>query len=141
MDPLESTSALVICVAAIVILSNILGNVPVVIMMQPMMKHLALIRSPEHVNAAWLILSFVICQSGNALLTGSAVNLIVAQQAEAEIIAHNDRMVETGHLNKRKVFGFLFKEHAKFGLPLTILTTAAGVSVLYLELMVWKWKI
>ena len=65
----------------------------------------------EHPVRAWLTLAMSSTLAGNLTLLGSVANLIVAQRArgQAEIT---------------------FREHARTGIPLTIVTIAAGVWML-----------
>ncbi len=93
---------------ASVLLSNLVSNVPAVLLFKPL---LAVIPDREQ---AWLALAMSSTLAGNLTLLGSVANLIVAEGARR----HGERL------------GFL--EYLKVGVPLTILTVAAGVAWLSL---------
>ena len=87
------------------LLSNLFSNVPAVLIFKTFVPHLA---DPVR---AWLTLAMSSTLAGNLTLLGSVANLIVAQHArgQAEIT---------------------FREHARTGIPLTIVTIAVGVWML-----------
>jgi len=87
------------------LLSNLFSNVPAVLIFKTFVPHLA---DPVR---AWLTLAMSSTLAGNLTLLGSVANLIVAQRArgQAEIT---------------------FREHARTGIPLTIVTIAVGVWML-----------
>jgi Na+/H+ antiporter NhaD/arsenite permease-like protein len=87
------------------LLSNLFSNVPAVLIFKTFVPHLA---DPMR---AWLTLAMSSTLAGNLTLLGSVANLIVAQRArgQAEIT---------------------FREHARTGIPLTIVTIAVGVWML-----------
>lgn len=91
--------------ASAVVLSNLVSNVPAVLVFKPFVPHLA---DPHR---AWLILAMATTFAGNLTLLGSVANLIVIQRA------------------KRRV-SISFWEYFKVGLPLTLLTTAVGAFLL-----------
>jgi Na+/H+ antiporter NhaD/arsenite permease-like protein len=84
------------------LLSNLVSNVPAVLIFRPVVPHL-----PDP-GLAWLTLAMSSTLAGNLTLLGSVANLIVVQRArgEAEIT---------------------FFEHLRAGVPLTVLSIAAGV--------------
>lgn len=84
---------------AVVAGSNVVSNVPLVMLLGP---HLGQERLP------WLLLGFVSTVAGNLTLVGSVANLIVAEAAKE----HH----EIG-----------FWEYARFGVPCTLLSLAIGV--------------
>lgn len=94
LTPLTIVSAL---------LSNVISNVPAVLLFRPIMNSLA---DP---NIAWLTLAMATTFAGNLTLLGSVANLIVAETAKSKGI----------HLS--------FPEYLKAGLPITIITLAIGV--------------
>jgi Na+/H+ antiporter NhaD/arsenite permease-like protein len=85
-----------------VLLSNLVSNVPAVLVFKTFVPHLA---DPRR---AWLTLAMASTLGGNLTLLGSVANLIVVQRArgQAEIT---------------------FREYARAGIPLTILTVAVGI--------------
>ncbi len=83
------------------ILSNIVSNVPAVLMMKPLITHLA---DPVR---GWLALAMSSTFAGNLTLVGSVANLIVVQRAKGEV-----------HIG--------FWDYAITGIPLTILTVLFG---------------
>jgi Na+/H+ antiporter NhaD/arsenite permease-like protein len=89
------------------ILSNIVSNVPAVLVLKPFIAQL------QSQQRAWLTIAMASTLAGNFTLVGSVANLIVVQRAKAQ-------NVEIG-----------FWEYFKVGAPLTVLTIGAGV--LWLE--------
>ncbi|WP_288039387.1 anion transporter [Acidiphilium sp.] len=86
------------------ILSNLVSNVPAVLVLRPFIAHLA---DPRQ---AWLIVAMASTLAGNLTLPGSVANLIVAERARAAGV--------------RIGFG----DYLKFGLPITVLTIALGTA-------------
>jgi Na+/H+ antiporter NhaD/arsenite permease-like protein len=91
--------------AAAAVLSNIVSNVPAVLVFKPFVGRLA---DPKRV---WLILAMSSTLAGNFTLLGSVANLIVVQRARSE--------VEIG-----------FWEYFKAGAPLAVVTIALGTLLL-----------
>ena len=87
------------------ILSNIVSNVPAVLVFRPFIPHLG---NPTH---AWLTLAMSSTLAGNLTVLGSVANLIVIQRAR----------------HKVKI---TFWEYARVGAPLTIVTIILGVLLL-----------
>lgn len=87
------------------LLSNVVSNVPAVLVFKPLAAHL------PNPREAWLILAMASTLAGNLTLLGSVANLIVIQKAKR-------------HAN------ITFREHFKVGLPLTIITIAVGLLLL-----------
>jgi Na+/H+ antiporter NhaD/arsenite permease-like protein len=79
-----------------VVLSNLISNVPAVLLLQPLIPH--------GDSQSWLLLAAASTLAGNLTLLGSVANLIVAEAVAKE-----------GHR-------LTFWEHLRFGLPLTLLT-------------------
>ncbi len=94
--------------AAMLALSNLVSNVPAVILWLPVVPH-----AP---NAAfvWLVMAMRSTFAGNLTLLGSMANLIVAERAAAR----GERV------------GFV--DYLKAGLPVTLLTTALGIGAMVL---------
>jgi Na+/H+ antiporter NhaD/arsenite permease-like protein len=88
------------------LLSNIVSNVPAVLVLKPFVPSLS---DPQR---AWLVIAMSATLAGNFTLVGSVANLIVAQRAKA-------RGVEIG-----------FWTYFKVGAPLTLITIAVGLLVL-----------
>lgn len=86
-------------------LSNLVSNVPAVMLFTPLVPALP---DPE---AAWLGLAMASTLAGNLTLVGSIANLIVAEGAR-----------------RRSPLGF--GEYLKAGLPITLLSLAAGIWIL-----------
>ena len=97
---LAKTPVLSVLTAA---LSNLVSNVPAVLVMKPFVTSLA---DPRR---AWLVVAMAATLAGNFTLVGSVANLIVAQRARS-------RGVEIG-----------FWAYFKVGAPLTILTILFGI--------------
>jgi Na+/H+ antiporter NhaD/arsenite permease-like protein len=89
------------------ILSNIVSNVPAVLVLKPFIAQL------QSQQQAWLTVAMASTLAGNFTLVGSVANLIVVQRARVQ-------NVEIG-----------FWEYFKVGAPLTVLTI--GVGVLWLK--------
>ncbi len=94
-----------------VVLSNLVSNVPAVMLIKPVMLSLG------EDKFLWLALAMSSTLAGNLTLIGSVANLIVAQQAR--------RRVEIG-----------FMEYFRVGALITIITLAIGILVLILEVSV-----
>jgi len=87
------------------VLSNIVSNVPAVLVFRPFMAHLA------NPTRGWLALAMSSTLAGNLTILGSVANLIVLQRARHK--------VKIG-----------FWEYFRAGAPLTILTIGLGILVL-----------
>jgi Na+/H+ antiporter NhaD/arsenite permease-like protein len=94
--------------AAAAVVSNIVSNVPAVLLFKPLIPTLG---EPDR---AWLILAMATTLAGNLTLIGSVANLIVAEAARAA----------------RLQIGFV--EYSRVGVPLTVVTLAIGWLVLTL---------
>jgi len=94
--------------AVSLILSNLVSNVPAVMLLKPLMQ------SFGDSRIAWLALAMSSTLAGNLTLIGSVANLIVAQQA-------------------RKKVEIRFMEYFRVGSMITIVTLAVGILVLVLE--------
>ena len=90
--------------AVAVLLSNVVSNVPAVLLLRPLVPHLA------HPERAWLTVAMATTLAGNMTLLGSVANLIVAELARVRGV--------------RLSFG----EYLKAGLPVTLLSLAAGIA-------------
>lgn len=91
--------------AAMLVGSNVVSNVPLVLLVGPHMPSLG------GGDAGWVALAWVTTVAGNLTLVGSVANLIVAEGA-------------------REAHTLGFREHLRFGLPSTLLVTLAGLLVL-----------
>lgn len=96
---LERTGVLSVFAA---LLSNVVSNVPAVLVFKPFVAHMA---DPQRV---WLVLAMATTLAGNLTVLGSVANLIVVQQAKPEV-----------RIN--------FWEYLRVGAPLTVVTIAFGV--------------
>jgi Na+/H+ antiporter NhaD/arsenite permease-like protein len=93
---------------AMLVLSNLVGNVPAVLLWRDVVPELT---DPEFV---WQVMALASTLAGNLLLIGSMANLIVAERAES-------RGVRLGYW-----------EYARAGVPVTLATLAWGVGALVL---------
>ena len=84
-------------------LSNIVSNVPAVLVLKPFVGEL---HDPQR---AWLVVAMTSTLAGNFTLVGSVANLIVAQRAKA-------RGVDLD-----------FRSYFVIGAPLTVITIVAGL--------------
>jgi Na+/H+ antiporter NhaD/arsenite permease-like protein len=91
------------------VLSNIVSNVPAVLVLKPFITAL-----PNH-QQAWLTAAMASTLAGNFTIVGSVANLIVVQRARAQKI------------------DISFWEHFRIGAPLTVLTI--GFGILWLTLL------
>ena len=91
--------------AAAAVLSNLVSNVPAVMLSSPILPEL-----PDP-HRAWLTLAMASTLSGNLTLVGSIANLIVVEGA-------------------RRLCQISFREYLKVGVPVTLLTIAAGIVLL-----------
>jgi Na+/H+ antiporter NhaD/arsenite permease-like protein len=85
------------------LLSNIVSNVPAVLVLKPFIAQL------HNQQQAWLTVAMASTLAGNFAILGSVANLIVVQRARAQ-------NVEIG-----------FWQYFKIGAPLTVLTVSVGV--------------
>jgi Na+/H+ antiporter NhaD/arsenite permease-like protein len=83
-------------------LSNLVSNVPAVLVLKPFVANL---QDPQH---GWLVVAMASTLAGNFTLVGSVANLIVAQRARAHGVTIG------------------FWSHFKVGAPLTVLTILFG---------------
>ncbi|HZR46126.1 MAG TPA: SLC13 family permease, partial [Candidatus Manganitrophaceae bacterium] len=90
------------------ILSNLVSNVPAVVLLEPFVKTL------PNPNIGWLTLAMSSTLAGNLTLVGSVANLIVVSMARPEV-------------------EISFREYLKVGVLLTLLTLALGIAVLIAE--------
>ncbi len=95
-----------------VILSNLVSNVPAVLLLRPVVKAL-----PDP-HAGWLTLAAASTYAGNLTLLGSVANLIVAESA-----SHRNVQLK-------------FWEYTRAGFLITVLSLAAGLG--WILLFVWK---
>ena len=84
------------------VLSNLVSNVPAVLALKPFVPTFG---DPRK---AWLIVAMSSTLAGNLTLLGSVANLIVAEQAKGQGVTIG------------------FWDYVKVGLPLTLITLAAG---------------
>jgi Na+/H+ antiporter NhaD/arsenite permease-like protein len=89
--------------AVSVVLSNIVSNVPAVMLFRPVVPTLA------EPHTAWLTLAMATTLAGNLTLMGSVANLIVAEIA------------------RRRGVQLTFVEYLKSGMPIAIATLGFGV--------------
>jgi Na+/H+ antiporter NhaD/arsenite permease-like protein len=90
------------------VLSNLVSNVPAVLMLKPFVEALK-----DH-DRAWLVIAMASTLAGNLTVLGSIANLIVVQRAAASGVTIS------------------FWDHFRVGAPLTILTLAIGTLWLWL---------
>jgi Na+/H+ antiporter NhaD/arsenite permease-like protein len=93
---------------AMLALSNLVSNVPAVILWLPVIPKVA---NPDF---AWLVMAMSSTFAGNLTLIGSMANLIVAERAEA----------------RGERIGFV--DYLRVGLPVTVLTVLWGIATLVL---------
>jgi Na+/H+ antiporter NhaD/arsenite permease-like protein len=91
-----------------VVLSNLISNVPAVMLWRDVVPRL------PNAQLMWRVVAMSSTFAGNLLLIGSVANLIVAERAES-------RGIRLG-----------FGEYARVGVPVTLLTILWGTLVLLL---------
>ncbi|HEV8382267.1 MAG TPA: anion transporter [Gemmatimonadales bacterium] len=99
-------TAAVAASGVMVVLSNLISNVPAVLLWRNVVPHL------PHPDLVWRVVAMSATFAGNLLLIGSVANLIVVEKAES--------------LGTR--IGFW--EYSRVGIPVTLLTLVWGVAVL-----------
>jgi Na+/H+ antiporter NhaD/arsenite permease-like protein len=87
------------------VLSNVVSNVPAVMIFRPFLAHVA------NPHRAWLALAMSSTLAGNLTILGSIANLIVVQHA------------------RRKV-EIKFWDYARVGIPVTVITLLMGIWLL-----------
>ncbi|GMJ10890.1 hypothetical protein like AT1G02260 [Hibiscus trionum] len=112
---IDEMSGLAVLALVILILSNLVSNVPTVLLLGARMAASAALISPVFEKKAWLVLAWVSTVAGNLSLLGSAANLIVCEQA--------CRVPNLG-------YSLTFWNHLKFGAPSTLLVAAIGLILL-----------
>jgi Na+/H+ antiporter NhaD/arsenite permease-like protein len=93
------------------VLSNLVSNVPAVLLFKPVIAAL----STEHQETAWLALSMSSTLAGNFTTLGSVANLIVIECA------------------RRRGVTITFLDYIRAGIPVTIVSLAIG--------MLWLWAV
>jgi Na+/H+ antiporter NhaD/arsenite permease-like protein len=91
------------------IVSNIVSNVPAVMVLR------TVVASFPDPHAGWLALAMASTLAGNLTITGSVANIIVVERAAAEGV----------HVG--------FREYFRIGLPVTLATLALGTTWLWLS--------
>lgn len=91
-------------VAFITLFSNLISNVPLIILFRPIFNAL------PNPNLAWLTVAWFSTIAGNLIMMGSAANLIVANQAE-----------------RMGINSFTTRAHGAFGIPSTFIIMIVGI--------------
>jgi Na+/H+ antiporter NhaD/arsenite permease-like protein len=94
--------------AIMIALSNLVSNVPAVLLWQPLVPRLS------HPTFVWLTMAMSSTFAGNLSLLGSMANLIVAERAAKQGV----------HIG--------FWDYLRVGVPVTVLTTVLGIVVVVL---------
>lgn len=98
-----ANSGITLLVLATAILSNLISNVPAVLLLRSVVVQLM------HPTEAWLALAMASTLAGNLTLLGSVANLIVAEAARARGVK------------------ITFREYLRAGVPITLVTILAGI--------------
>ncbi|HNW60858.1 MAG TPA: anion transporter [bacterium] len=102
IEPVAGQSVAALSITA-ALLSNLVSNVPAVLLFRPVIPHFA------HPEPAWLTLAMATTLAGNLTLLGSVANLIVAESA------------------RRRGVVLSFREYLRAGVPITLLTLLWGI--------------
>lgn len=94
--------------AVLLVLSNLVSNVPAVLLLRPLVPHL------PHAHFLWLVVACSSTLAGNLTPFGSVASLIVLQQAR-----------------RKQAIGFA--DFTRAGVPVTLLTTLVAVALLAVE--------
>ncbi len=94
----------VVFTAMVTLLSNLVSNVPAVMLLKGLVPRFA------NPHTAWLMLAMSSTLAGNLTITGSVANIIVVEKARAE----------AAHIS--------FLEYMKIGVPVTVVTLAIGLA-------------
>jgi len=89
--------------------SNVVSNVPLVLMLVPEVQSYA----PEDQRLAWVLLLWVSSVAGNLTLVGSVANLVTAERAKE---------------CSKNAFNLEFFEYLKFGVPSTLVVLLVGTA-------------
>lgn len=95
---------------SMLVISNLVSNVPAVILFRPIVSSFA------HAHYVWLVLATASTLSGNCIPFSSVANMIVLQQAYKKV-------------------RITFWEFTRVGLVATVVTTSAAIGVLILEFL------
>ncbi len=90
----------------VVVLSNIVSNVPAVMLLKSLVPRFA------NPHTAWLILAMASTLAGNLTITGSVANMIVAEGAKPEV-------------------GIGWRDYVRAGFPVAVVTIALGSAWLW----------
>jgi len=109
LEPIRSLDLhrLAVFVPVTAILSNLVSNVPAVMLLR------ALVVNFPDPRAGWLALAMASTLAGNLTITGSVANIIVVERAAADGVPIG------------------FAEYIRIGLPLTVATLALGMAWLW----------
>ncbi|KAI4378152.1 hypothetical protein MLD38_015674 [Melastoma candidum] len=111
----DTVSGIAILTVVILVLSNLVSNVPTVLLLGLKLAASAAAISTEDEKKAWLILAWASTIAGNLSLLGSAANLIVCEQAcRSSLFAYE----------------LTFLRHLVFGIPSTLLVTIVGLTLI-----------
>jgi Na+/H+ antiporter NhaD/arsenite permease-like protein len=94
----QNSAVLTVMVAA---LSNLLSNVPTVMVLKSLVPHFS------NPHAGWLVLAMSSTLAGNLTVTGSVANIIVIERARSEVEVR-------------------FTDYLRVGVPITLLTLLFG---------------
>jgi len=100
-EQLNLHNSVIFC-AITVLLSNLVSNVPAVMLLRDLVPHF------PHPHTTWLLLAMASTLAGNLTITGSVANIIVVEKA-------------------RTVTRITFWDYMRIGVPVTVLTMTAGL--------------
>ncbi|KAG0632262.1 hypothetical protein M758_1G315700 [Ceratodon purpureus] len=120
-----TASGVIVLSVVVTVLSNVVSNVPTVILLGSKVAASA-VASGASSDKAWLILAWVSTVAGNLTLLGSAANIIVAEQARETSIEKENRKKHSND-HTRATYDLTFWKHLKFGFPSTLIVIAVGL--------------
>ncbi|GAB4826340.1 hypothetical protein Ancab_009206 [Ancistrocladus abbreviatus] len=120
MEPyaqVDTAIRIVVLAVVVLVLSNLVSNVPTVLLLGTKIAASAGAISKVEEKKAWLILAWASTVAGNLTLLGSAANLIVCEQARR---CHSPRLQ----------YDLSFWKHVVFGVPSTLIVTGIGLTLI-----------
>lgn len=127
---INTASGVIVLSLVVIVLSNVVSNVPTVILLGGRVAASAAATGASS-DKAWLILAWVSTVAGNLTLIGSAANIIVAEQAREtqgeRVLREANARTGEAHEPSRLTYNLTFAKHIWFGFPSTLAVIAVGL--------------